>query len=118
MDIDDNNNDDDVPLPPFFFDSIDVDDEEDEAVAIEFLEELEKEERQPKLTYKRLNWTEHMELKVANDTFKRYYHMTPQSFKKLVSILHPLLAVDLVQSSRSSCGNNPISVELVVGMGI
>ena len=112
--MDDDSMDDDS-LPPFFFHQSSVINHDDEALAYLF---GHYHERSPKLTYERLDWNKHVSLSIANNTFQRHYHMMLESFNKLVSILRPSLVVDKRQSSRSSCGNEPIAVELVVGTGL
>ena len=104
-----------LPLPPFFFEKSNIEDEDDVALDKLF---MDYEERDTKLFYERLDWNKHVHLSIANNTFHRHYHMTIESFNKLVFILRPYLVVNAKQSSNSSKGNLPIRIELVVGVGL
>ena len=72
-------------------------------------------QRVEKQRYPRMDWEEHLALKDAVATFPRYYHMTVESFKKLVRILSPLVKRD---EHRQACAGGRIPPEFVVAMGI
>lgn len=74
---------DDDSLPPFFFHQSSVINIDGEALAYLF---GHYHERSPKLTYERLDWNKHVSLSIANNTFERHYHMTPESFNKRTNI--------------------------------
>ena len=44
--------------------------------------------------------------------------MTEQSFDKLVKLLRRDISIDLMQSMRSSSGNQPITPDMVVAAGL
>ena len=70
------------------------------------------ETRNPKLRYDRRDWEAHVRLTVANGTFQQRYHMSHETFKKLVDLLD--IQVDARQSMRSTSGNSPITPTLIV----
>ena len=78
----------------------------------------DKDVRGPKFLYKRIDWEEDLKMLRATGQFRSRYHMPEPTFNKLVEILRDDLSVDELQSRRSSGGNKPISVEVIVGMGL
>ena len=69
-----------LPLPPFFFEKSNIEDDEDDVALAKLF--MDYEERDTKLLYERLDWNKHVHLSIANNTFHRHYHMTIESFKK------------------------------------
>jgi hypothetical protein len=74
------------------------------------------ETRAPKLQYRRIDWQRHVDEKIANGTFSRYYRMNLQSFNKLVSLLEN--PINHRQSLRSTSGNLPIEDHIYVSAGL
>ena len=77
-----------------------------------------KDARGPKFLRKRAGWEEGLKMLRATGQFRSRCHMPEPTFNKLVEILRDDLPVDELQPRRSSGGNKPISVEVIVGMGL
>jgi hypothetical protein len=73
------------------------------------------ESRAPKMQYRRIDWQRHVDEKIANGTFSRYYRMKLQSFNKLVSLLE--IPINHRQSLQSTTGNFPIEDHIYVSAG-
>jgi hypothetical protein len=74
------------------------------------------ETRAPKIQYRRIDWQRHVDEKIANGTFSRYYRMNLQSFNKLVRLLE--IPINHRQSLRSTSGNLPIEDHIYVSAGL
>lgn len=73
--------------------------------------------RAPKIQYRCIDWRHHVDEKIANGTFSRYYRTNLQSFNKLVRLLE--IPVNHRQSLRStSSGNLPIEDNICVADGL
>jgi hypothetical protein len=72
--------------------------------------------RAPKIQYHHIDWQRHVDEKIANGTFSRYYWMNLQSFKKLVRLLE--IPINYRQSLRSTSGNLPIEDHIYVSTGL
>mmetsp|Transcript_6245 Transcript_6245/g.12916 ORF Transcript_6245/g.12916 Transcript_6245/m.12916 type:complete len:426 (-) Transcript_6245:105-1382(-) len=67
----------------------------------------------------RLDWEDHVEgLRTQRKGFQQRYHMSEDSFNKLVDLLRPIIAKDEKQSMRSTQGVPPITPEMTVGAGL
>ena len=97
-------------------------DEEDDSylIMLNILYLRLKDKRSIKYKHNRINWNEHVEMlhHTGELEFQRRYHMTEESFNKLVEMLREDLMIDIVQSMRASGGNPPILPELVVACGL
>ena len=71
--------------------------------------------RRPKLQLQRKDWDVHYREEVITGIFQSSYHMTPERFNKLVTILGDDLQIDEAQSMRSTGGNDPIRPEIFLG---
>ena len=60
---------------------------EDEADALRFLSEGAQSTRRPRWIYDRIDWNNHVEELRYTNKFQSRYHMTEESFDKLVGIL-------------------------------
>ena len=89
-------------------------DEEEEEIKL-FLSS-KKQHRREKYKYNRLNLEEHFAMCLHSNGFQRRYHMTYPSFKRLVKILD--IHVDKGRSRNGSNGNEPISSEMIVAIGL
>ena len=74
-----------------------------------------KQRRKKKYKHKRLDMKQHIKMCIETDGFERRYHMTYESYLKLVEILN--IKVD-EQKSRNSTGEDPISPAMIVAMGV
>jgi hypothetical protein len=72
--------------------------------------------RAPKIQYHHIDWQRHVDEKIANGTFSRYYWMNLQSFKKLVRLLE--IPINYRQSLRSTSANLPIEDHIYVSTGL
>ena len=81
-------------------------------------EEAERQRREQKWKFSRTNWGKDLEMLRHTKAFQSRYHMPEPSFNKLARILRPHLQVDEKQSSNASRGNGPITVEMIVGVGL
>jgi len=77
-----------------------------------------KKTKREKYKHRRLNLPEHFEMCDETDTLSCRYHMTHASFSALVSILGQDISIDPVKSKSSTAGNDPITREMVVGIGL
>ena len=71
--------------------------------------------RRPKQRHKQIDFAKHVRLQSNANMFQRHHHMTPKSFKKLVSLPAPHLQVNK-QKAANSGGIMPI--KHVVAMGL
>ena len=79
----------------------------------------ERQTRGEKYRYNRLDMEEHFEMCRRTKCFQRRYHMSEESFFELVGVLESEgLAVDLLQSKRSTGGNEPITTVMIVALGL
>ena len=108
-----------------FIEEMEEDEDEDEEddsylVMLNVLYLRLKDKRSIKYKHNRINWNEHVEMlhHTGEFEFQRRYHMTEESFNKLVEMLREDLMIDIVQSMRASGGNPPILPELVVACGL
>ena len=76
----------------------------------------EKQRRNPKWRFKRIDMNEHFEMCEHTNTFVRHYHMTRPSFHALVDILD--ISIDATKSMNSTSGNAPITSTMVVTVGL
>ena len=79
--------------PPFFLTAERRFDDDDDILAM-FLVRMIMFQQVEKQKCPRMNWEQHLSLKDAVETFPTYCHMTVESFKKLVTILSPLVKQD------------------------
>ena len=70
--------------------------------------------RADKEEFRRVNWATHVEQQVNRRLWQGKYHMTPETFDKLVQELKPYIVVD----SRRLGSHQPIYPEIVVGIGV
>jgi hypothetical protein len=72
--------------------------------------------RKRKYQYNRLNWKEHVEQLEHSDPlhFQWRYHMSLNTFEKLVNLLQSDIEPNEKKSRNSTSGNEPVSSELVV----
>ena len=75
-----------------------------------------KQKRRKKYKHKRLNLDDHIDMCNETDGFERRYHMSYDSFKRLVKILN--IKVDEQKSRNSTGGEDPISSSMIVAMGL
>lgn len=87
---------------------------------LERLEHVEKKARAPKNKRTRIDWKADLQSLRNTNEFQSRYHMSEESFDKLVEIiLTPKLAIDEKQSRRSTGGEqDPITPEMVVAIGL
>ena len=79
---------------------------------------LNRQKRRIKFKHTRLNWNQHVKKLKHTKTFYNRYHMTEESFNKLVNILREDVTVDGMQSLRSSAVNRQIYPEMIVASGL
>ena len=79
---------------------------------------LNRQKRRIKFKHTRLNWNQHVKKLRHTKTFYNRYHMTEESFNKLVNILREDVTVDGMQSLRSSAVNRQIYPEMIVASGL
>ena len=103
-----------VEPPPFFL-TKERRFSDDDDILVMFLVRMIMIQRLEKQKYPRLDWDQHLSLKDAVATFPRYYHMTVESFKKLVRILSPLVKQD---EHQQACAGGPVPPEFAVVMGL
>ena len=77
-----------------------------------------KQSRRPKYKFNRINLKEHFKMCRATDGFQRRFHMSEDSFQKLVDILKDDLSINEAQSRRCTQGNAPITLEMVLAIGL
>ena len=75
-------------------------------------------QRQPKWQHDRLNWDQHVTQLQHEGLFDQTCRLSLQSFNKLVGLLKEEIAVDFMQSIRSTGGNDPMYPELVVAASL
>ena len=83
---------------------------------LNFLKKTRKTKRRKKHRYNRLDLNEHFEMCRVTNGFQNRYHMSEQAYKKLVRILN--IQVDEGKSKASTNGNEPISSEMIVAIGL
>ena len=66
----------------------------------------------------RLSWDRHVEYLHEINLFESVYRMKEKTFNKLVDKIWYKIAVDELQSMRSTSSNDPIYPEMVVALGI
>ena len=74
--------------------------------------------REEKYRLERFNWPEHVDYMSHINGFQSRYHMTKESFVKLLFILEDDLTVDEHQSRRSTRGNCPITSVVMLATGL
>ena len=72
--------------------------------------------RKKKFRHNRLNLPQHMRMRLETGGFDRQYHMYYEAYLHLVDILD--INVDIQKSINSKSGNDPITPEMIVVMGI
>ena len=92
-------------------------DDEDEAEALRMFS-AGLQSRRPRWRYDRIDWKNHVEQLRYTNKFQSRYHLTEESFDKLVGILRDEIKIDEKQSMCSTSGMNPITPEMVVGAGL
>lgn len=85
---------------------------------MEFIFQLNKDERRIKYKHRRINWEEHMDMLRHTRQFQSRYHMKESSFNTLINLLRDDIKVNEVRSRASSMGNEPIFPELVAAAGL
>jgi hypothetical protein len=71
-------------------------------------------ERDEKEVFTRLEWCKHIEQQVRRRRWNGKYHMSPDTFAKLVDLLRPMLEVDPIRLGT----HEPIIPEVVVAIGV
>lgn len=66
----------------------------------------------------RLDWERHVERERHTGSFRSKYHMSEESFNRLVDLLRPAITVHYQKSMNSTSGNAPIFPELVAACGL
>lgn len=74
--------------------------------------------RDPKYKIKRIDWEEHVQMKLTTKQWQSTYHMPYEHFTELVDILRGDISPHELQSMRSTGGNDPISAEIIVAATI
>ena len=93
-------------------------DEEDELFFALALATQALQTRRVKWRHERKGWAEWSTYLDHTRGWEPRYHMSKNSFNKLVEILRNQLAIDELQSLRSSGGSDPISPEITVAAGL
>lgn len=95
---------------------LDDDDDDDLNLTLSLL--LDDDTRATKWRNKRIDWREHLDRERHTGKFQSKYHMSEESFDRLVDLLRPYVTVDYKKSMNSTSGNSPIYPEIVVGIGL
>ena len=74
--------------------------------------------RSEKYRHQRLDWKTHLAMCEATCGFQRRYHMTFETFNKLVSLLRDDLQIHRTNSRSSTKGVSPIDTEIIVAAGL
>jgi hypothetical protein len=77
-----------------------------------------KGERIFKMHGKKVNWQDHIELLLHRNEFTSTYHMEKETFDALLSILRPLITVDIIKANNSTSNDGHIYPELVMAVGL
>jgi DDE superfamily endonuclease len=77
-----------------------------------------KGERIFKMHGSRVNWQDHIKLLLHRSEFTSTYHMEIETFDALLSILRPLITLDVIKSNNSTSNEGPIYPELVMAVGL
>ena len=84
----------------------------------DYLIYLEWSGREEKYRLERFNWSEHANYTNHINGFQSRYHMSQESFLKLLHILEDDLTIDVHQSRRSTGGNGPITPVVMLAAGL
>ena len=74
--------------------------------------------RREKWKHKRMDWQAELVKLQYIRGFQTRYRLSEDSFNKLVDILRPQVTVNMIQSKRSTSGNDSITPEIVVAVGL